>query len=283
MTRPVFTTAVTVITPTRLAATRLPFLRELYSSLLVQAPTAWQWVLALDGADPGRVPAEIADAPRVLVLALPAVGAAAARNLALNESTGVYCAFCDDDVLPADSLARRYRRAQETGHGWIAGRSADLLPDGSTRLEPALPPGVYQPGDVWAAWTSPETSRPPVGHTTLLVRTELARAAGGQGGLTTGEDYLYCLQVTGRSPGEIIPEICYLVRRHPGQMTAASGYDDGPLEQRGRRFAWLHGRALYSSTRTGEDDLLTGRQLTLIPGQRPDRTQADATTCGRAQ
>ncbi len=80
---------------------RLDYLCELHHSL-TQQTIPWEAVLAVDGADPGRVPSALADDPRVRILALPrAVGAAAARNLALNQVRTKFVAYADDDVVAA--------------------------------------------------------------------------------------------------------------------------------------------------------------------------------------
>jgi glycosyltransferase involved in cell wall biosynthesis len=91
----------------------------------------WEAVIALDGADPRHLPARLAADPRIRTLALPRpVGAASARNLALNLVRTPFTAYMDDDdLLPGDSLAVRHRRITETGLGWVAGWIADLLPD----------------------------------------------------------------------------------------------------------------------------------------------------------
>ncbi|MFC5148892.1 glycosyltransferase family 2 protein [Streptomyces aureoversilis] len=179
---------VAIVTATRLLPNRLEYLKLLHESLRAQEGASWEWALSLDGADPERLPPQIANDPRVKIHPIPrSVGAATARNLATNRVSAPYMTYCDDgDLLPPGSLALRYHRAVETGLGWIAGRSADLFPDGTTRTwECPTPPGRHLAGDVWTYWSSPEKTIP-IGPTTLLARTSPVLAAGGHGGLIQG-------------------------------------------------------------------------------------------------
>ncbi|MFF9786297.1 glycosyltransferase family 2 protein [Streptomyces nigrescens] len=235
---------VAVITPTQLDPQRRPYLLDLYRSLDAQS-VPWEWVLAPNGpdADPEALPPIIAEDPRVRIRPRAKPGAAPARNLALNDVSAPFTCFVDDDdSLPAESLAVRYHRALETGLDWIAGRSADLKSDG--RLETWVcptPVGRHEPGEVWTYWPSP-ASKPPLGHAMLLTRTEVARACGGHGGLWKGEDYVYVMAVTGRSAGELLPDITYHYRDHAHQMTEGASYRDAD-ELGARTFAWLQGKA----------------------------------------
>lgn len=267
---------VTVITPTRLTDDRLGYLTALHASLHAQTGQPWKWVLAVDGADPGRVPAPITADPRVEILALSRrTGAATARNLALALAEGEWITHVDDDdLLPPGSIETRLRHAMTHRLDWVAGRAVDLLPDGHLHPRPALRPGTYQPGEVWAAWTDPDAGPPPVGHTTMLTRRDAALAAGGQGGLSQGEDYLYVLAVTGRYPGAILPAVTNHIRSHPGQMTRQSDYAAGGIELAVRRYSWSVGHALAA-----ELPYMAGRAqhgISPLPQQRaaPARTGA---------
>lgn len=162
----------------------------------------WEAVLALDGADPALLPAPLAADPRVRVLALPRpVGAACARNLAVNLARGKALTWADDDdVLPRWSLSSRLHHLDNTGLGWVAGYSADLHSDGSLHLwRCPVPPGRHEPGAVWSYWPTPYHTIP-IGPTTIMARTGLWSAIGGMGGLVQGEDYL-ALKVTFMAAG----------------------------------------------------------------------------------
>ena len=102
---------------------------------------------------------------------------------------------------------------------------------------------LHDPGDVWTYWRSPQDGKPPLGHTMLLTRTEIARAYAGHGGLTKGEDYVYVMSVTGNSAGELLPDIVYHYRHHRGQWTKQSTYRD-KAEYDARTFAYNQGAAL---------------------------------------
>ncbi|WP_308379124.1 glycosyltransferase [Streptomyces sp. ISL-43] len=248
---------VAVITPTGMRSNRRRYLGELYDSLTAQ-DIAWEWIVAPNGrhADPDRLPAAIAADPRVTICARPDPGAAPARNTSLNYVTAPYVCYADDDdLLPSASLSVRYHRAESAGLGWVAGHSADLKKNGRLQTwECAAPAGLHDAGDVWAYWPSPHDGKPPVGHTMLLTRTEIARAYAGHGGLTKGEDYVYVMSVTGNSDGELLPDVVYHYRQHRGQWTKQASYRDR-AEYDARTFAWNQGRALREVRRRA---VLTG-------------------------
>ncbi|MFF5537837.1 glycosyltransferase family 2 protein [Streptomyces cinerochromogenes] len=235
---------ITVVIATRLREDRLGFLTAMHSSLTRQA-VPWEAVIALDGTDPDRLPTPLADDPRVRTLALPRpVGAACARNLALNLVRTPYVNWADDDDLfPDHAMAARLGALEHAKVGWCAGWSEDLHPDGTTTLwRCPAPPGRHEAGDVWTYWRSPSDAIP-IGPTTILAHTELVRAAP-MGGLVQGEDYMTAVGITSLAPGILLPQPVYRYRKHPGQMTAQPGYDQ--LETAAREHAWQYGRSLRS-------------------------------------
>jgi hypothetical protein len=205
-------------------------------------------MIALDGVSPARLPAPLAHDPRVRTLALPrSVGAACARNLALNEVRTEFVNWADDDDEFTDSaMAVRLHTLETTGVGWCAGYSQDLHPDGSTTLwRCPTPPGRHEAGDVWTYWKTPEDTIP-IGPTTILARTDLVRAAP-MGGLVQGEDYMAAVGVTSLAPGILLPVPVYRYRKHPGQMTKQASYD--VLEAAARKHAWAYGRSMRAAVR----------------------------------
>ncbi len=211
---------------------------------LTRQSVPWEAVIALDGADPARLPAPLAADPRVRTLALPrAVGAACARNLALNEVRTEFVNWADDDdEFTDDAMAVRLGTLESTGVGWCAGWSEDLHPDGSTSLwRCPTPPGRHKAGEVWTYWEKP-TDTIPIGPTTILARTDLVRAAP-MGGLVQGEDYM-ATAVTCLAPGILLPVPVYRYRKHPGQLTREPRYDE--LETAAREHAWRYGHSLRS-------------------------------------
>ncbi|MFF8022170.1 glycosyltransferase family 2 protein [Streptomyces sp. NPDC007896] len=234
-----------MVIATQLRPDRLAFLVSMHASLCRQS-VPWEAVVALDGADPARLPAALVADPRVRVLSLPrAVGAACARNLALNEVRTEFVNWADDDDEFTDNaMALRLRVLEETRVGWCAGYSQDLHDDGSTALwRCPTPPGRHEAGDVWAYWKDPADTIP-LGPTTLLARTDLVRAAP-MGGLVQGEDYC-TLAITCLAPGILLPVPVYRYRKHVGQMTAQDSYDH--LEAKARVFAHRFGASLRAAS-----------------------------------
>ncbi|MEU9246580.1 glycosyltransferase [Streptomyces sp. NPDC048385] len=232
----------TVVIATRLREDRLGYLTAMHASLTRQG-VPWEAVIAIDGADPERLPAPLADDRRVrtLVLHRP-VGAACARNLALTQVRTRYVNWADDDdEFTDDAMAVRLSTLESTGVGWCAGWSEDLHPDGATTLwRCPTPHGRHEAGDVWTYWKNPGDTIP-IGPTTILARTELVRAAP-MGGLIQGEDYMAALGVTTLAPGILLPVPVYRYRKHPGQMTRQDSHN--VLEADARRHAWNYGRSL---------------------------------------
>lgn len=236
---------ITVVIATRLREDRLGYLEAMHASLTRQS-VPWEAVIAIDGADPELLPAPLAGDPRVRTLVLPRpVGAACARNLALNEVRTRYVNWADDDdEFTDDAMAVRLHTLEATGVGWCAGYSQDLHPDGTTTLwRCPTPPGRHEAGDVWTYWKSPSDTIP-IGPTTLLARTDLVRAAP-MGGLVQGEDYMAAVGVTSLAPGILLRLPVYRYRKHPGQMTRQDAYD--VLEPQARCHAWNYGRSLRAA------------------------------------
>ncbi|WP_308297356.1 glycosyltransferase [Streptomyces sp. UNOB3_S3] len=235
----------TVVIATQLREDRLEYLTAMHASLTRQS-VPWEAVIAIDGADPAQLPAPLAHDPRVRTLVLPRpVGAACARNLALNEVRTEFCNWADDDDEFHDTaMAARLRILKAYGVGWVAGYSEDLHPDGTTTLwKCPTPPGRHDAGNVWTYWKDP-TDTIPIGPTTILARTDLMRAAP-MGGLVQGEDYMAAIGTTCLAPGILLPLPVYRYRKHAGQMTQQDGYDE--LEAAARRHAWHFGNSLRTA------------------------------------
>ncbi|MFE3389534.1 glycosyltransferase [Streptomyces anulatus] len=239
----------TVVIASQLREDRLDYLTAMHASLTRQS-VPWEAVIALDGAAPHRLPAPLAQDPRVRTLALPRpVGAACARNLALADVRTPYVNWADDDdSFPDNAMAVRLNVLESTGVGWCAGWSEDHHPNGTSTLwRCPTPPGRHEAGDVWTYWKSPADNIP-IGPTTILARTDLVRAAP-MGGLVQGEDYCASVGVTTLASGILLPVPVYRYRKHPGQLTKSSSYDQ--LEAQAREHAWQYGRHLRAVLRTG--------------------------------
>ncbi|WP_308251776.1 glycosyltransferase family 2 protein [Streptomyces albireticuli] len=219
----------TVVIATQLREDRLEYLAAMHASLTRQS-VPWEAVIAIDGADPARLPAPLAHDPRVRTLELPrSVGAACARNLALNEVRTEFCNWADDDDEFHDTaMAVRLQALKAEDVGWAAGYSEDLHPDGTTTLwKCPTPPGRHNPGSVWTYWKDPADTIP-IGPTTILARTELMRAAP-MGGLVQGEDYVAALGVTTLSPGVLLPVPVYRYRKHAGSLSSSACWASSQL------------------------------------------------------
>ncbi|GAU70746.1 hypothetical protein SSP35_22_00490 [Streptomyces sp. NBRC 110611] len=237
-----------MVIATQLRPDRLEYLAAMHASLARQG-VPWEAVVAIDGSDPARLPEPLTADPRVRTLVLPrAVGAACARNLALNDVRTEYMNWADDDDEFDDgAMAIRLNVLESTGVGWCAGYSQDLhSSDGTTTLwRCPTPPGRHDAGDVITYWKDPADTIP-IGPTTILARTDLVRAAP-MGGLVQGEDYLAAVGVTCLAPGILLPVPVYRYRKHTGQMTAQDSYDT--LEAQARQTAFNFGHNLRSATR----------------------------------
>ncbi len=100
-------------------------LKRLLESLSAQQYTNLQILLADDGSTDGtlRAAREYAEKePRLTVIAGENRGVGATRNLCLAQCRGKYIRFADaDDTMPADSILRMVRRAEEDGADLVIG------------------------------------------------------------------------------------------------------------------------------------------------------------------
>ena len=94
---------VSIVTRTQGAAGRDEYLRQAGLSVASQTHRAIEWVVVQDGGDSQRaVVEEIAEAApslKVKFIALPRSGRSVAGNTGLEEATGEFCMFLDDDDL----------------------------------------------------------------------------------------------------------------------------------------------------------------------------------------
>lgn len=233
---------VSVLTPTRLRPERAAFLGELHADLCAAEP-GLEWIVVVDGDDPGTPPSTLTADQRTRVIRIGRqIGAAAARNVALGLARAPYVTSVDDDDrLPPGSIADRLHALRTHDVGWVAGRLTELRTDGSAPIPSPVPAGPVAPGEVWRIWGCP-CQQFPLGPTTLLVRADLLRGVGGWQGLPQAEDLGMTLSVTGRSAGLMLDRAVYAYRTHAHQMTGSAGFRH--LEPLVRHIAYERGRII---------------------------------------
>jgi glycosyltransferase involved in cell wall biosynthesis len=204
------------------------FTSECWSSIAAQRDLgSWEleWCVQEDGVTPRlreRLPVD--ERIRYAAVCLQH-GAATTRNLALARARGEVVRVLDQDDLLLPFALRDQLGAFEAcpRAAWVAGRAADLLPDGSTRLvEVELPAGVVEPGALLRAWQ--ETGIFPVHTAGVGFRTAVARAFGGWAALPRSEDLSLLAAISTVFAGVFMPNVTFLYRQWAGQMTRTESF-----------------------------------------------------------
>lgn len=235
---------VSVITPTRAEPARMGWFHELWTSLQSNR-VKWEWVVVVDGGESANIPIRVAGDERVRVVSLSrSHGAASARNVGLEVARGDYVTSADDDdLLPTGSLdVRANALLSNPTVDWVGGQLDDLSVDGivSTWECPAGV-GYRQAGEILGLWEDP-TLPPPLGPTTMMIRSDTLRKVGGWQGLPQGEDLGMMMALTAVSDGLMLPDSVYIYRKHPGQSMETPAFDE--LEQLVRTVAIRRARLL---------------------------------------
>lgn len=259
--------AISVVLPTR---NRPRFLREAVGSVLGQCLRPAE-VVVVDDGDGGAaevVRSVAGSGPRVLVLAGPGRGPAAARNLGVAAAQGDLIAFLDDDDLwRPEKLARQARWFERwpglgaLGTGCV--RSSDPMIGHCTRLGRARGPRRVSRGDLLHANRLVLSS--------VVVRRECLEEYGGfDESLPLAQDWDLWLRVAERWQVAALPEPLTGYRLHPEQRTRdqramrrweaevvrrAMARDPGSSALRGvarRRLSWAHCRLGRLLIRRGE-------------------------------
>ncbi|MEV6348554.1 glycosyltransferase [Actinoplanes sp. NPDC051851] len=217
---------ISVLTPVH--AARGEFLAAAGESLAGQElPGGWEleWLVQEDGAASG-----LADVARRFPGCRyqangEALGVNIARNVALSRAEGslVHVLDSDDLLLPgALRTAIGAFDAHPRVH-WVTGQAHDLLPDGTRVAFPApLEPGVIEPGVMTQLVL--ESGKPAAPCAGLTARTDTVRAFGGWVATPRGGDLALVVALAETTPGFMPPEITWLYRRHPGQITGQAGW-----------------------------------------------------------
>lgn len=192
-------------------------------------PAGWEleWIIEEDGPEPALAPVA-AGFPVASHRALGVrMGVASTRNLALARARGELVHVLDsDDLLVPGGLATvidAFERHPDIG--WVAGQADNLLPDGQrVGFEPISPTGRVEAGAVNDYVL--EHGRGPFHPAGLTLRTDLARAVGGWAALPRAEDMALVVAAAEAAAGYHTPEVTWLYRQHPGQMTRADDWPD---------------------------------------------------------
>lgn len=215
---------VSVAIPTR---GRAAWCVEAARSALEQRGVDVEVVVAMDGEDAAtRAGLDALHDPRVRVVAQPAAGRSAARNLAWRTSRGARIAFLDDDDrLLAGSLALRAaaldaHRDAVLVHGEAVAMDAAGTPIDATHRRPAavLAPPAPPRVRAYDALVSQSKGRSLLPSTVMVVRDALVRAGGFAEDLPTGEDWLLFLRMSAAGAFVSVAAPVVLYRKHAGQV-----------------------------------------------------------------
>ena len=219
---------VVVITATALETRRRKWLLDLHASLKTNECN-YVHAVVLDGALEADVPGELRECPNTVILGSQETDSrdvGGLRNEALMRCASTWVTGVDDDdVLTERSLDTRLAAASD-GHHWVGGHVADLIAGAiSPRwVQPAVA-GDYRPGRVLELWDSPEAVLPYFSGS-LLLRTSTAIALGGWGTGWTDEDVFLNIALTNVTSGRVIDDVVVLYRKHDGQRTASTDYQN---------------------------------------------------------
>jgi glycosyltransferase involved in cell wall biosynthesis len=219
-----------ILTP--LVPGRLALAAEARDSVLAASGAAgragWRvrWIVSVDG------PAEAAAAmlgADALVIGDPAGrscrGVSVARNRALSRAAGgwVY-PLDDDDLLDAAGLAAMLSDPALDMAGWAS--SNRVLLDGQRTVHWRDELRRWLPGDLEEAWAAPFPFHP----NSVLVRTDIALAAGGWPAVPANEDLGFALAVSALADGVSLTHTVTRYRAWDGQAVNAAAYRPGKAE-----------------------------------------------------
>jgi glycosyltransferase involved in cell wall biosynthesis len=207
---------VTVVVPTK---DRSALLGATLRSICAQEVARLEVIVVDDGSvDPDGVCSVVAPLHdrRVRVLRQPVSGGVSgARNRGLEEATGDWVGFCDDDDLWAPTkIVRQLRALERTGRSWAYVGAVDI--DRSGRVAKGSPPPL--PDSVVA--DLPKVNVIPGGCSGVLAqRTVLTKVGGFDPGLSACADWDLWLKLLAIGPPACAPEALVGYRLHPANMS----------------------------------------------------------------
>lgn len=212
-------TTLSVLTP--VAPHRADFLQEAAASVeavrttLREAGWTVEWVVVIDGPVFEDAPPDAAS----LVLRLQGQrGVSAAWNTALAACSGSWVTPLDaGDELLSNGL-HDVLTSLDPGDGWVA--TNRVTSDGRRTPHWNDLPRHWQRGELAEAWSAPFPFHP----NSLVVRTSVARRAGGWPAVPANEDLGFALAISEIAPGRTIPATTLRYRIWPGQEVAGESY-----------------------------------------------------------
>jgi glycosyltransferase involved in cell wall biosynthesis len=204
--------AVTIIIPTR---NRRRFLEQSVRDALRQVDVEFEVLVVDDGSrDPDAVRSIEALDPRIRVIRHDRRGGVArARNTGLANAVGTWSAFFDDDDRWAPTKLRAQLAAAEAAQApWVYCAAATI--DERDRVLFVGKPGRPSTSD-WLGIVNPV----PGGCSNVVVRTELAREAGGfDERLAMLADWDLWIRLAAKAAPAVSDEVLSAYRLHPGNM-----------------------------------------------------------------
>ncbi len=206
----------TVVTATR---GRPDVLREALRSTVAQECDDFEHLVVVDASEDdgaARVVAEIKD-PRVRLIRLDrSRGPAGARNAALEEARGAFCAILDDDDVMLPGRLGSTAAAFDARPDAVLVASSFRAIDGKGNVLATVP----VPRDE-ARFREMLRRSNPVGHSTCTVKTSVLRGLGGyREALRYSHDYYMVLRVAEKGAVVLLPAPLLLYRFHVESVTA---------------------------------------------------------------
>ncbi|MEU4239527.1 glycosyltransferase [Actinoplanes sp. NPDC026619] len=199
------------------------FIRETISSVEAQIlPTGWEieWLVQEDGNKP-TLASLFDDVARVRYSANgKQLGVGPTRNLALERASGSLVRVLDaDDLLLPNAVASLIPHFVNQPIHWGISQADDLMTDGSrVAWDPLIPVGLVKAG-VINDYAIAHGANWPIHGAGLMLRTDTVRAFGGWAASPNDEDTIMFCGLGEVCDGYNDPEVTWLYRQHPGQVT----------------------------------------------------------------
>jgi glycosyltransferase involved in cell wall biosynthesis len=206
------------------------FIGETIAGVSAQAMSSgWdiEWVVQEDGSRP-VLASRFEHVPGVHVRYAAngrQLGIGATRNLALERATGGLLRVLDsDDVLLPNALSSLVRHFVNLPIHWAVGQADDLMTDGSrVAWDSLIPVGQIKAGAV-NDYAIEHGGNWPIHCAGLMMRTDTVRAFGGWAASPNDEDTILFAALAEAGDGYNDPEVTWLYRQHPGQVTRTAAW-----------------------------------------------------------